>query len=553
MKKIFGLLLASVAMIMGFVSCSADTDTGSSKVTLDVYFTDANGNTDYTDEVYVVTEDADGILVNPVVYLRSEKYLEKAFVSYVTVEVGDDEIELEDVEERFSNRDKSKGRKQYKLNDFLASVKKKPGTYLVTLYVGLKDNPKVEEPYEIMIKISGEVSALEITKNIADKNNALISEAKTLTVAASGSNLKYQWYQDGVKIPGATDASYNVKDEGTYYVVVSDGETSVTSYYVIFSISPVVLPEITLQPVAMEIADLNTNTRNLTAKATVANNAKIVARWYCNGLSVSGEETGNGSISTSLKPTQFGTYVCKFYAVDGDTKSPEVSTDPILVEEAGIVITINGIPTVGYVGDALVAKVTSAVPCNYTYEWWMLGIDSGNQVMIEGETSNTYVLTDEIWEKMSQDKSVRVFVKVKAVSKATGEVAVNESSPCTFAVAVVDIPVFTTQPSAQSEMFCNEEVTLSATATVTDGGKITYQWYKDGSLISGATDSLYKVTFTCKGDCTADPEKTKDHSYYVVATNTLDGKTTAKQSDVVAIKVKHVSDTNGAANGSFQF
>ena len=256
----------------------------------------------------------------------------------VRVEVGDDEIELEDVEERFSNRDKSIGRKQYKLNDFLASVKKKPGTYLVTLYVGLKDNPKVEEPYEIMIKISGEVSALEITKNIADKNNALISEAKTLTVAASGSNLTYQWYQDGVKIPGATNASYDVKDEGTYYVVVSDGETSVTSYYVIFSISPVVLPEITLQPVAMEIADLNTNTRNLTAKATVANNAKIVARWYCNGLSVSAEETGNGSISTSLKPTQFGTYVCKFYVVNGDIKSPEVSTDPIEVEEAGIVI-----------------------------------------------------------------------------------------------------------------------------------------------------------------------------------------------------------------------
>ena len=53
-----------------------------------------------------------------------------------------------------------------------------------------------------------------------------------------------------------------------------------------------------------------------------------------NGLSVSAEETGNGSISTSLKPTQFGTYVCKFYAVDGDTKSPEISTDPIEVEEA---------------------------------------------------------------------------------------------------------------------------------------------------------------------------------------------------------------------------
>lgn len=551
MKKIFGLLLASVAMIMGFVSCSADTDTGSSKVTLDVYFTDANGNTDYTDEVYVVTKDEDDILVNPVVYLRSEKYLEKAFVSYVTVEVGDDEIELEDVEERFSTSDERKGRKQYKLNDFLTSVKKKPGTYLVTLWVGLKDNSKVEEPYEIMIKIPGEVSTLAITKNIADKNNAVISEKTTLTVTASGSNLKYQWYQDGVKIPGATDASYYVEDEGTYYVVVSDGETSVTSYSVIFSIDPVVLPEITLQPVAMEIADLNTNTRNLTAKATVANNAKIVARWYCNGLSVSAEETGNGSISTSLKPTQFGTYVCKFYAVDGDTKSPEVSTDPIEVEEAGIVITINGIPAIGYVDDALVANVTSAVPCNYTYEWYMLGNDSGKTVKLT-ETSNTYVLTDEIWEEMSSDDSVNVYVKVKAESKATGEVATKESSRCTFEVAEVPIPSFTTQPSAQSEMFCNEEVTLSATAEVEEG-VITYQWYKDASLISGATDSLYKVTFTCKGDCSGEADSPKEHKYYVIATNTLDGKTTAKQSDVVTIKVKHVSPTNGAANGSFQF
>ena len=550
MKKIFGLLLASVAMIMGFVSCSADTDTGSSKVTLDVYFTDANGNTDYTDEVYVVTEDADGILQNPIVYLRSEKYLEKAEVLFVTV--GEDEdIELEDVEERFSTSDQRKGRKQYKLNDFLQSVKKKPGTYLVTLYVGLIGNSEIEEPYEITIKIPGEVSTLAITKNIADKNNAVISEKTKLTVTASGSNLTYQWYQDGVKIPDATDASYDVEDEGTYYVVVSDGKTSVTSYSVIFSASDVVLPEITLQPVAMEIADLNTNTRNLTAKATVANNAKIVARWYCNGLSVSAEETGNGSISTSLKPTQFGTYVCKFYAVNGDTKSPEVSTDPIEVEEAGIVITINGVPAIGYVGDALVANVTSDVPCNYTYQWYMLGNDSGKTVPLS-ETSNTYVLTDEIWEEMSSDDSVNVYVKVKAESKATGEVITKESSRCRFEVAEAPIPSFTTQPSAQSEMFCNEKVTLSATAEVEEG-VITYQWYKDDSLISGATDSLYEVTFTCKGDCSGEADSPKEHKYYVIATNTLDGKTTAKQSDVVTIKVKHVSDTNGAANGSFQF
>ena len=159
---------------------------------------------------------------------------------------------------------------------------------------------------------------------------------------------------------------------------------------------------------------------------------------------------------------------------------------------------------------------------------------------------------DEIWEEMSSDDSVNVYVKVKAESKATGEVITKESSRCRFEVAEAPIPSFTTQPSAQSEMFCNEKVTLSATAEVEEG-VITYQWYKDDSLISGATDSLYEVTFTCKGDCSGEADSPKEHKYYVIATNTLDGKTTAKQSDVVTIKVKHVSDTNGAANGSFQF
>ena len=57
----------------------------------------------------------------------------------------------------------------------------------------------------------------------------------TMTVVATGTNLIYQWYKDGVAIPNATTDSYTIKnaqltDGGLYYVVVTaDVGASLTS------------------------------------------------------------------------------------------------------------------------------------------------------------------------------------------------------------------------------------------------------------------------------------------------------------------------------------
>lgn len=66
-----------------------------------------------------------------------------------------------------------------------------------------------------------------------------VPDAATFTVAATGSNLSYQWKKDGVDIPGATQASYttpatsltpsNPNPTATYSVAVTDGAQSVTS------------------------------------------------------------------------------------------------------------------------------------------------------------------------------------------------------------------------------------------------------------------------------------------------------------------------------------
>ncbi|MGC4046256.1 MAG: immunoglobulin domain-containing protein [Armatimonas sp.] len=61
-----------------------------------------------------------------------------------------------------------------------------------------------------------------------------VGSSVTLTVAIAGDGNTYQWYKDGVAIPGATNASYTIlstvlTNTGTYYAVVTNAFGNVTS------------------------------------------------------------------------------------------------------------------------------------------------------------------------------------------------------------------------------------------------------------------------------------------------------------------------------------
>ncbi|MBS1702562.1 MAG: immunoglobulin domain-containing protein [Armatimonadetes bacterium] len=66
--------------------------------------------------------------------------------------------------------------------------------------------------------------------------------AASFSVTASGSDLQYQWYKDGATLSGATTSSYSVAaaattDIGSYYVVVSNIDGSVSSDVVSLSVT----------------------------------------------------------------------------------------------------------------------------------------------------------------------------------------------------------------------------------------------------------------------------------------------------------------------------
>lgn len=69
---------------------------------------------------------------------------------------------------------------------------------------------------------------------------------------------------------------------------------------------------------------------------------------------------------------------------------------------------------------------------------------------------------------------------------------------------------------------------LEIVAVSTDGGDLSYQWYKDGVAITDAMDANYTPLTTTAGTA----------KYYVIVTNTKDGKTATAQSKTATIVTK---------------
>ena len=87
---------------------------------------------------------------------------------------------------------------------------------------------------------------------------------------------------------------------------------------------------------------------------------------------------------------------------------------------------------------------------------------------------------------------------------------------------------------------------LSVEATVSDGGTLTYQWYKNEVKITGATSKSYSPSTTTAGT----------FKYKVVVTNTnnnVNGKTTATADSSATVTVNGNEDKIGSGNIGFDF
>jgi len=327
-----------------------------------------------------------------------------------------------------------------------------------------------------------------------------VNETATLTVVVNsvtdGGTLSYQWYSNGetssneggTLITGATNASYSAPTSalGTmyYYVVVTNTKTgatpsSVTSNpaKVVVSV-PQVITSVTIEPEITSIIEGETQQFTGVANGTAAN----TVQWSLTGNIPATTISTSGLLSVAAGET--GEITVTATSTFDPTKSASVTLT--VVKSVVTSITIEGIDgsfvQKGTTSEPFTATVYRIGTVATTDVNWTVESEFAGTIITKG-ADNTATLSIDADETANELIVTATSVYTPSVT-TTAKVTVSE-------VAVVNAaaPSIAKQPEGKSVTEnATEVVTLSIEASSTDGGAITYQWYKNSvQEIAGAT------------------------------------------------------------------
>ncbi|HTJ11683.1 MAG TPA: gliding motility-associated C-terminal domain-containing protein [Dinghuibacter sp.] len=361
--------------------------------------------------------------------------------------------------------------------------------------------------------------------------------AVTLTANASGAT-SYQWTQNGTSIAGATSQSYNASTAGTYAVSVKNSQGCSSAASATTTVTTLPAPAAPAVNTSGTTTFCGSGSVILSAGATYSS-----YQWYLNGAAISGATANNYTASAA------GSYTLVVTNASG-CASP--ASNPVTVtinpNPAAPTITAGGPKTFCAGGSVtLTANATGA----QTYQWFL------NGTAISGATASTYTATapgaytvsvtgaGSCASPVSQPLTVAVnptpakptiaaggntplcagqsvvltangsgatsfqwTQNGTAIAGATSStysasasgsytVTITDGNGCSSAasdptsVTVEPIPAAPTLTAGGPTTFCSGgSVTLTASAS----GATTYQWFQNGSLISGATTNTYTTT-----------------------------------------------------------
>jgi sugar lactone lactonase YvrE len=200
-------------------------------------------------------------------------------------------------------------------------------------------------------------------------------------------------------------------------------------------------------------------------------------------------------------------------SLNGEVTTLALSSDiPTITTQPANLTAVTG----SSVAFTVVATSSSAM----TYQWKKDGSD------IVGATSATYSINSTSTTSAGS-YAVVITNFIGSVTSASATLTVNV------------LPAITTQPSSQS-VTAGNSVTFSVVATGTPTP--TYQWRKDGAVISGATATSYAISSPASGDA---------GSYTVVVTNAAGSVTSSSATLTVnAAYVPPPASSGGGGGGA---
>jgi hypothetical protein len=303
-------------------------------------------------------------------------------------------------------------------------------------------------------------------------------QTATFSVTATGSaTLTYQWYKGGVAIGGATSSIYVTPatvsgDTGSIFTVsVSNALGTVTSTPATLTVVTLAAPTITSPPVSQTVTAGQTATFNVTATGT----GPLTYQWYQGGVAV-----GGATSSTYTTPPTVSGESGSVFTVTVTNAGGTVTSTPatLTVNSAPLIVTPPANQTVS-VGQTATFSVSASGTAPLTYQWYKNGTAVG------GATASSYTTPATVIGDSGSLFTVTVTNTAGTVTSAPATLTVNNA------------PTITNQPANQT-VNVGQTAVFSVTATGT--GPLTYQWYKGGVAIGGATSSTYTTPAAVAGD-----------------------------------------------------
>ena len=307
----------------------------------------------------------------------------------------------------------------------------------------------------------------------------------------------YQWRRNGLPIPGATSATYGManvvpSDSGIYDLLATDSVGSAATQPSTLYVAPlssgstlplVAPPQFVRQSQSQAV--LRGSVVALTALA--APTGSCTYTWLKNGIPsfFAGSSDANGEPGITILQFSDGdvaTYTCVASNSEGSVTSapmvlsiaqPPQANAPSLSQQPTSQTAVAG----ANISFSVIAGGTSPL----SYQWRKGG------VAISGATDSTLTLFN-----------------VGLAASGTYDVVVSNSAGSAIssgAVLTVTAPplTITSQPVSRSASV-GETVTLSAAATLSGGGSISYQWRRNGINLAGATNASLTLANLAAGD-----------------------------------------------------
>ncbi|MFH6603098.1 gliding motility-associated C-terminal domain-containing protein [Maribacter algicola] len=310
-----------------------------------------------------------------------------------------------------------------------------------------------------------------------DPNVVLLpAQTETLSISTTATGPTYKWFRNNIEIAGATGASYDASQEGTYYAEITQGGGTCPGTIKNSETTTVVTPasfEITIDYAAAYTSCVNTDIvlALQTINAVLADNSKIdvtsdvsssfTYQWKKDGVNVSGATSENISLTN---PGENGNYI-----LEGNLSTYTATSNSLAVQlltNETIAITSSGTVFCSSANPITIDTTTDLT--TESFAWQRDGID---------------INTTDFALSITETGVYRLVIAKNGCDLISNEITITPLDPNLITLNPSDTIIF---PEGTSRV-------------VTASGGTAYRWYDSDNNEIGTTDSF---TFTSEGDYT---------------------------------------------------